>query len=381
MPPGRRGRQVLSCFSVVSYPETQAADRSMPASMADDSSQIPDVLNTEAELDEMLTRPRPVLVEFIKNLNGPVVILGAGGKMGPTLAWLARRAAEVAGHTLDIFAVSRFTDPQAPRWLESRGVRTLCLDLLDCDAPKRLPEAANILYLVGRKFGTAQDAAQTWAINTLVPAYVAERFPRARMVVLSTGNVYPLVPVSSGGSVEGDPLTPVGEYANAAVARERLFEFFAQQNGTPICILRLNYAVDLRYGVLVDIARRIHAGESVSLTTAYINCIWQGDANEMILRSLALAKTPPQALNLTGPAVLSIRGLALRLGELLGQAVHLSGTEADTALLSNPARACALLGPPPTALENVLRWTAHWVKNGGRLLDKPTHFEVRDGSY
>ena len=349
--------------------------------MASLTSEIPDLLSTEEELDEMSTRPRPVLVEFIKNLNGPLLILGAGGKMGPTLAWLARRAAEEAGHALDILAVSRFTDLEARRWLESRSVQTLSLDLLDRVALNRLPDAANVLYLVGRKFGTAQDAARTWAINTLVPAYVAERFPRARMVVLSTGNVYPLVPVSSGGSVESDSLTPLGEYANAAVARERLFEFFAQQNGTPICILRLNYAVDLRYGVLVDIARRIHAGESVSLTTGYINCVWQGDANEMILRSLALAKNPPQALNLTGPAVLSIRGLALRLGELLGQAVHFSGTEADTALLSNPARACALLGPPATALEKVLRWTAHWVKNGGRLLDKPTHFEVRDGSY
>ena len=349
--------------------------------MANDTSHLPDALNTEAELDELLTCPRPVLVDFIKSLTSPLVILGAGGKMGPTLSWLARRAAEAAGHPLDILAVSRFTDPQAQRWLESRGVRTLCLDLLDRDALKRLPEAADVLYLVGRKFGTAQDAARTWAINTMVPAYVAERFPRARMVVLSTGNVYPLAPVSSGGSVESAPLTPLGEYANAAVARERLFEFFAQRKGTPICILRLNYAVDLRYGVLVDIARRVHAGESVSLATGYINCIWQGDANEMILRSVALVKNPPQVLNLTGPAVLSVRGLALRLGELLGQAVHFSGTEADTALLNNPARACALLGPPPTPLEKVLRWTAHWVKNGGRLLDKPTHFEVRDGSY
>jgi nucleoside-diphosphate-sugar epimerase len=349
--------------------------------MANVTSEIPDLLNAEEELDEVLTRPRPVLVDFIKTLNSPLVILGAGGKMGPTLAWLARRAAEAAGHTLDVFAVSRFTDEPARRWLESRGVRTLCTDLLDREALKRLPEAADVVYLVGRKFGTAQDAARTWAVNTLVPAYVAERFPRARMVVLSTGNVYPLVPVASGGSVESDALTPLGEYGNAAVARERLFEFFAQQYGTPICILRLNYAVDLRYGVLVDIARKVHAGETVNVATGYVNCIWQGDANEMILRSLALAQTPPQVLNLTGSVVLSVRGLALRFGELLGQTVHFTGTEADTALLSNTARACALLGPPPTALEKVMCWTAHWVKSGGRLFDKPTHFEVRDGSY
>jgi nucleoside-diphosphate-sugar epimerase len=301
--------------------------------------------------------------------------------MGPTLAWLARRAAEAAGHSLDVFAVSRFTDQSARRWLEARGVQTVSLDLLDRDSLQQLPEAGAVIYLVGRKFGTSHDAARTWAINTLVPAYVAERFPRARTVVLSTGNVYPLTPVSHGGSVETDSLTPLGEYANAAVARERIFEFFTRQNGTPVCILRLNYAVDLRYGVLVDIARTVHAGEPVSVTTGYVNCIWQGDANELILRALTLAETPPQVLNLTGPAILSIRSLAQRFGELLEQAVLFAGKEADTALLSNPARACALLGPPPTALEAATRWTAHWVKSGGRLLDKPTHFEIRDGRY
>jgi nucleoside-diphosphate-sugar epimerase len=349
--------------------------------MASSTSDIADPINTEEQLDEMLTRPRPVLVEFIRTLDSPLVILGAGGKMGPTLAWLARRAAAASGHALDIFAVSRFTDCQARDWLESRGVRTFCVDLLDRKAIERVPESANVIYLVGRKFGTTEDAARTWAINTLVPAYVAERFPGARMAVLSTGNVYPLVAVSSGGSVETDALTPLGEYANAGVARDRIFEFFAQRNGTPICILRLNYAVELRYGVLVDIARTVHAGETVNLATGYFNCIWQGDANDIILRSLALAKNPPQALNLTGPAVLSVRGLALRFGELLGRPVAFSGTEAETALLSNPSRACALLGPPPTQLDQIMRWTAHWLKRGGRLLDKPTHFEVRDGSY
>jgi nucleoside-diphosphate-sugar epimerase len=349
--------------------------------MANDLSNSPDLLNSEEELDEMLARPRPVLVDFIRTLSSPLLILGAGGKMGPTLAWLARRAATAASHPLEIFAISRFTDSQAQRWLESRGVRTISIDLLDRDAVKGLPEAANVIYLVGRKFGTTQDAARTWAVNTLVPACVAERFPGSHMAVLSTGNVYPLVSVSSGGSAENDALMPLGEYGNAAVARERIFEFFARLNGTPICILRLNYAVDLRYGVLVDIARRVHAGEPVNVATGYFNCIWQGDANEMILRSLALTRNPAQALNLTGPAMLSVRGLALRFGELLGQTVRFSGAESETALLSNPERACALLGPPPTALEKVVRWTAHWVKNGGRLLDKPTHFEVRDGSY
>ena len=343
--------------------------------------QNPDLIDTEDTLDNVLTRPRPVLVDFIRTLSSPLIILGAGGKMGPTFAWLARRAALAAGHALDIVAVSRFSDERPRRWLEARGIQTRSVDLLDHGAFNKLPEAALVIYLVGRKFGTAQDAAATWAINTLVPAHVCERFPRSPMVVLSTGNVYPLVPVAGAGSVESDALTPVGEYANAAVARERLFEFFAQRNGTPICVLRLNYAVDLRYGVLVDIARRVHAGEAVPVSTGYVNCIWQGDANDMILRSLALATAPPRVLNLTGPTILSVRALALRFGELLGKSVQFSGTEAPTALLSNPARGCALLGTPPTPLDQVMRWTAHWVQSGGRLLDKPTHFEVRDGRY
>jgi nucleoside-diphosphate-sugar epimerase len=349
--------------------------------MPDLSSDPRPLIDTEEELDELLTRPSPVLIEFIRTLHSPLVILGAGGKMGPTLAWLARRAAQAAGYTLDILAVSRFSDEHSRHWLEARGVQTLSVDLLDPAAFQRLPEAAEVIYLVGRKFGTSEDAARTWAINTLVPAYVAERFSRARIVALSTGNVYPLVSVSSAGSIESDALTPLGEYANAAVARERLFEFFAQQHGTPLCILRLNYAVDLRYGVLVDIARNVQAGEPVDLRTGYVNCIWQGDANDRILRSLALAKAPSEVLNLTGPAVLSVRQIALRFGELFEHQVHFIGTEADTALLSNSARACTLLGPPPTSIETVLRWTAHWLKSGGRLLGKPTHFEVRDGKY
>src|SRR5260370_6774350 len=268
--------------------DTRCACQNVGYPMSADTSDIPDLINTEDQLDEVLTCPRQVLVDFIRPLASPLVILGAGGKMGPTLAWLARRAAQAAGHALDIIAVSRFSDAAARSWLEARGVQTLSIDLLNPEALKQLPEAAEVIYLVGRKFGTSENAAQTWAINTLIPAYVAERFPRARMVVLSTGNVYPLVSVSGGGSVETDALTPLGEYGNAAVARERLFEFFAQRYATPMTSLRLNYAVDLRYGVLVDIARRIHAGETVNVTTGYVNCIWQGDANEMILRSLAL---------------------------------------------------------------------------------------------
>jgi nucleoside-diphosphate-sugar epimerase len=336
---------------------------------------------SEDELDELLTRPRPEQISFVKRLRSPLVILGAGGKMGPSLAVLARRAAEAAGHPLEIIAVSRFSDIPARRWLEVRGVQTLPLDLMNRDDVARLPDTANVLYLVGLKFGTSNDPAQTWAINTVVPALIAQRYPHAAIVALSTGNVYPFVPAPGPGSQEADLLTPLGEYANAAVARERVFEYFARQNATPLVVLRLNYAVDLRYGVLVDIARKVYAGETVDLSMGYFNCIWQGDANNMILRALALARTPPLTMNLTGPQALSVRDVTLRFGELLERPAGIIGSEAPTALLSDSSTACSLLGSPPTAVEEVIRWTADWIKRGGRFLDKPTHFETRDGKY
>jgi nucleoside-diphosphate-sugar epimerase len=342
---------------------------------------LPDCIRSQDELDELLTRPQPELITFIRKLPGPLLILGAGGKMGPTLAVLAKRAAEAAGHPLEVLAASRFSDADARRWIETRGVGTLSLNLLDRDAVARLPDASQVVYLVGQKFGTAQNPAQTWAVNALIPAYIAERYQSVPIAALSTGNVYPLVAVPGPGSVETDGLTPLGEYANAGVARERIFEFFAHVHGTPLVLLRLNYAVELRYGVLLDIARKVHVGEPVDVTMGYFNCIWQGDANDMILRALGLARNPPLALNLTGSAVLSVRDLAMQFGELLGCTPHIIGQEADTALLSNVAKACALLGIPPTPVHQILRWTAEWVKQGGRTLNKPTHFETRDGKY
>jgi hypothetical protein len=260
-------------------------------------------------------------------------------------------------------------------------VQTASCDLLDANSLARLPDAPNVIYLVGLKFGTAQNPSATWAMNTLVPARVCERYPRSRIVALSTGNVYPLSEVSRGGSVEADPLTPLGEYANAAVARERIFEFHSSRNSTAVALLRLFYAVELRYGVLVDLARKVLSGEPIPLANGSFNCIWQGDANEMILRSLALAAAPPAAFNLCWPEVFSVRQIAMQLGELLGRPSAFTGNESATALLGNPSRICAALGPPPTPMETMLRWTAHWVKQGGRDLGRPTHFEVRDGKY
>lgn len=301
--------------------------------------------------------------------------------MGPTLCVLARRAAAEAGHRLDVVAVSRFSDESARRWLETRSVQTASCDLLDANSLARLPDASNIIYLVGLKFGTSQNPSATWAMNTLVPTRVCERYPGARIVALSTGNVYPLSEASRGGSLESDSLTPLGEYANAAVARERIFEFHSSRNGTALALLRLFYAVELRYGVLADLARKVLSGEPIPLANGSFNCIWQGDANEMILRSLSLVSVPPAAFNLCRPEIFSVRQLATQLGELLGRAPVFTGNESTTALLGNPSRICAALGPPATPLDAMLRWTAHWVKQGGRDLGRPTHFEVRDGRY
>ena len=301
--------------------------------------------------------------------------------MGPSLALLAKRAAREARPPLDVIAVSRFSDPAKRAWLESREVKTLPCDLLSAPALKKLPEAENILYLVGQKFGTAQDPASTWAVNTIVPTRVAERYPKARMVALSTGNVYPLSEVARGGSVETDALTPLGEYANAAVGRERVFEFLSRSNKTPSALMRLFYAVELRYGAPVDIARKVYANEPIELGNGYFNCIWQGDANEMILRSLALAASPPSVWNLCRPEIFSVRAVAAKLGEILGRVPRFVGQEAKTALLGNAAALCKKLGPPAVSLERMLQWIAHWVQQGGRDLGKPTHFEVRDGKY
>lgn len=341
---------------------------------------LPGRLSSEAELDDLLTRPRPDLVRAIREYASPLLILGAGGKMGPTLAVLARRAADAAGHRLEILAASRFSDPRARDWLEARGVRTLRCDLLEDEAVRRLPDSANVLHLVGLKFGTSRNPAATWAANTLVPDRVCRRFPEARIVALSSGNVYPPSEVTRGGSGESDDLTPLGEYANAAVARERIFEFHAQNRGTRMALLRLFYAIDLRYGVLVDLARKIHRGEAIDLATSHLNCLWQGDANDAVLRALPLAEAPPSVWNLCLPPF-AVRPVAEALGQRLGRPPVFSGQALPTALLGNPERLWARLGPPAVDLERLLDWTAHWVQSGGRDLGRPTHFETRDGRY
>jgi nucleoside-diphosphate-sugar epimerase len=342
---------------------------------------LPERIETEAQLEEFLTRPSPVIVEFIKTLSSPLLILGAGGKMGPTLALLAKRAAELAQHSLRVIAVSRFGDPAVIARLNKGGVETLRSDLLQAQSIKALPEAANILYLVGLKFGTTQNPSTTWAINTIVPTQIAERFCASRIVALSTGNVYPLSEPRQGGSVETDDLTPLGEYSNASVARERLFEFHSRLNRSPVALLRLFYAVELRYGVLTDIARKVYQGEPIDLANGYFNCIWQGDANEAILRALVLAASPPSVWNLCRPEIFSVRAVATAFAQLFSCEPRFTGQEAPSALVANSSLLCSRLGSPAVQLETMLPWIADWVRRGGRDLGRPTHFESRDGRY
>ncbi len=346
-------------------------------------STLPDSLRDEAELEELLSRPTPEVVAAIGKLKGRLLILGAGGKMGPTLARMARRAVDLGPNPkgLEVAAVSRFSNRALRTQLEKQGVRTIQCDLLDRKAVARLPDAQNILYLLGVKFGTQGDPSRTWATNTLAPLLVAEHFPRTTLVLLSSANVYPASPVKSGGSVESDPLNPVGEYPNSCVARERIFQYLAGQHGQKMAFLRLSYALDLRYGVYADIVESVLHGHPVSLANSHVNCIWQGDACAMTLRSFALAQNPPAVFNLTSPRSRSVKQIAIAAAKLLKRKPKFTGQPGPVAFVSNPARLCRLLGPPPTPLPTVLRWTALWLSNGGNRWIKPTGFAVRDGDY
>jgi dTDP-4-dehydrorhamnose reductase len=333
------------------------------------------------ELEELLSRPAPAVIDALRRAPGDVIILGAGGKMGPSLATMVRRAADALDDGRDVIAVSRFSSPDAATRLEHARIRVVRAELGDRDAIARLPDAANVIYMAGQKFGTRDLPSLTWAVNTLVPAMVAERYASSRIVAFSTGNVYPLSPANSTGSRESDALTPVGEYANSCVGRERVLEHVSRTRGTPMSIIRLNYAVDLRYGVLVDIAQHIAAGEPVRVDMGYVNVIWQGDANAQAIRALELAASPPFVVNVTGPERLSVRETAAKLGELLGVTPRIEGTEAPDALLSDTSLSQSHFGPPDVSTDQLIEWVASWVARGGTRLGKATKFEVRDGRY
>jgi nucleoside-diphosphate-sugar epimerase len=339
------------------------------------------VLTTETELDERLSRPNERDVAFLRELEGDLLILGVGGKMGPTLARRAHRAADQAGVAKRIIAVDYVFRPGLREELEQAGVEVLAADLLENDQLAALPEAPNVIYMAARKFGTTGNEYLTWALNTYLPGRAAERYRNSRIVAFSTGNVYPLVPIAQGGPTESTPPNPVGEYAQSCLGRERMFEYFSARYGTRVTLLRLNYAIDLRYGVLLDIGLKVYERRPVGLAMGQVNFIWQGDALSVCLRSLSLCQSPPAILNLTGPETVSVRSLARRFGEHFGIEPLFEGTEGETALLNNAGRCHKLFGYPEISLEQMIEWVAGWIKLGGVMWNKPTHFEVRDGKF
>jgi dTDP-4-dehydrorhamnose reductase len=339
------------------------------------------VINTEEELEEYLSRPCEADIAMMASLDGDVLILGAGGKMGPSLARLARRAADEAQMKKRIIAVARFSSENLPGELASKGIETISCDLLEPGALSKLPEVENVIFMAARKFGTTGAEHLTWAMNTYLPGLVAERYRNSRIVAFSTGNVYALRSVAQGGALESTPVVPAGEYAQSALGRERMFEYAAARWGTQVTLLRLNYAVELRYGVLVDIALAVHERRAVDLRMGLVNVIWQRDANSVCLRSLACCQSPPLVLNLTGPETLSVRYIAEEFGRRFGLEPSFTGEESPSALLSNAAKMHRMFGYPTVTPMELMDWIAHWITSQGRLLGKPTHFEVRDGSF
>lgn len=335
-----------------------------------------------AEIDRRLWEPTDAVVDDLAEVPGDLVLLGAGGKLGLSLARMARAASERSGGSARrVIAVSRFSEPRRRTEMAAAGVETLVADLSDPGALAGLPDAPNVVHLVGRKFGTHDDPWTTWAINTYLAARVAERFAGSRIVAFSTGNVYPLTPVGAGGADEHTPAEPVGEYAQSCLGRERLLQHRALVDGTPTAILRLNYAIDTRYGVLHDVARAVWAGEPVDVTMGAVNVVWQGDVNAVTLRSLRHTAVPADILNVTGPETVSVRWLARECGRRLGREPVITGAEASTALLNNAARCMQRFGYPAVSLAQMLDWTCRWVVAGGPSHGKPTRFEQRAGSF
>lgn len=338
-------------------------------------------IQTEAQLEDRLSQPSEPVISAMQKLEGDLMILGAGGKMGPSLARLAHRACRHAGISKRILAVARFTNGNLVSQLRADGIETLQRDLLDSTALRELPDVPNIVFMAARKFGTTTSEHLTWAMNTYLPGRVAERFRSSRIVAFSTGNVYPLQPVTQGGATEFTPVAPIGEYAQSALGRERMFEYASCQWGTPVTLLRLNYAIDLRYGVLLDIGSAIYERRPVNLRMGLVNVIWQGDANAACLRSFQHCQSPPNILNITGPETLSVRYLAQEFARRLHREPIWDGEEAPAALLNVAAKSHALFGYPSVTVQQLIDWTAHWISIGGPTLSKPTHFDVRDGKF
>ncbi len=343
--------------------------------------ELPKIINSKNELEELLSLPEKETVAFFKKLEGDIIFLGIGGKIGPSLANMAVHACNLAGVKKKVYGVSRFSKLEEKKLIESFGIETIQGDLLDRNFLESLPKVKNVFYLAGMKFGSEENQSLTWAMNSYLPGLVAEYYKDSCIVAYSTGCVYPLVSLQSGGSKETDNPNPVGEYAQSCLGRERMFEYVSRKHKTPVVLIRLNYAVELRYGVLLDVALKIKNNIPVDLEMGYFNVIWQGDANNQVLRSLAITKSPAAVLNISGSDILSVQNLALEFGKFLGKEVKFIGKEASTALLNNTTKAIDLFGSPKVPVEKVIKWIASWVQNENKVLGKPTYFEVRDGKY
>jgi len=338
---------------------------------------LPDTITDIAALDDLLCRPSQALIDDVAKVDGDIMILGVAGKMGPTLAGLAKAALP----DRRIIGVARFSDPSMKDWLQARGIETINCDLLDEAAIAKLPQAPNIVFMAGRKFGAEGDLSLTWAMNAHVPALVAQAFPRSRIVAFSTGCVYPFVPVDGKGADESVAPNPPGEYAQSCVGRERMFEYFSRKFSTPGRLFRLNYAIDMRYGVLYDIASKVLQGSPIDVSLGHVNFIWQGDAAAQALRCLAHCEVPTSPINVSGHEILSVRDLAAKLGALLKREPVIVGSEQPTAWLTDTSQATKLFGLPVVDTERLIAWTADWVARSMPNLGKPTKYEVRDGRY
>ena len=336
---------------------------------------------TVEKLEDLETTPSAALIEDMKKIEGDIMVLGAGGKMGVTLCILAKRAIDAAGLDKRVIAVSRFSSEAARNELTSKGVDIISCDLQDQAQLNALPEIPNIIFMAGLKFGTDGGEWKTWGMNATLPAFVVEKFKKSRFVVFSSGNIYPLCPLADGGSLETDKTGPIGEYTMSVLARERAFEYGANKYGTKVCIFRLNYAIELRYGILCDIATAIMDHRPISIATPAVTFIWQGSANEDAIRCLLAADSPMEIMNVTGPEIISVKQAAETMGKMLGIEPIFKGEPQKDAYIVNSQKAMSRFGYPSVSAGTLMQWQVEWLRDTGITLGKPTHFEERHGSY